>query len=77
MGSPTGVTSKLKHITQDGSTIKNAKIENYVGSVRVPVGIAGPLRVKGPEGIDGDFHAPFGNLRVHVGSKLFPRMQAA
>ncbi|KAJ5803200.1 hydroxymethylglutaryl-coenzyme A reductase family protein [Penicillium pulvis] len=58
MGSPSGVTSKLKHITQDESTIRNAKIENCIGSVKVPVGIAGPLRVKGPDGTDGDFHAP-------------------
>ncbi|CAI7623590.1 unnamed protein product [Penicillium manginii] len=58
MNSLSGITSKLKHINKDEDTIKKAKIENCIGSVKVPVGIAGPLSVKGTDGTDGIFHAP-------------------
>lgn len=58
MDSIRGIASKLKYINQDEDTIKKAKIENCVGSVKVPVGIAGPLSVRGTDGTDGVFHAP-------------------
>ena len=32
-------------------------IENFIGTVRVPVGLAGPLRVNGPHA-QGDFYVP-------------------
>ncbi|KAJ5656624.1 hydroxymethylglutaryl-coenzyme A reductase family protein [Penicillium longicatenatum] len=77
MDSTSGVASKLKYIIQDESTIRNAKIENCVGSVRVPMGLAGPLRVKGLDGTDGDFHAPLATCESTLvascsrGCKLF------
>lgn len=77
MDSLSGVASKLKHISQDDNTIRSAKIENCVGSVQVPVGIAGPLHVKGPEGIDADLYAPLATCESTLvascsrGCKLF------
>ncbi|RAH67591.1 hydroxymethylglutaryl-CoA reductase [Aspergillus aculeatinus CBS 121060] len=58
MDSFTGIMSQLKYINQDEVSIRNAKIENCVGSVKVPVGIAGPLNIKGADGTEGLFHAP-------------------
>jgi NADP-dependent 3-hydroxy-3-methylglutaryl-CoA reductase len=72
-----GVKSKLKYITEDENTAKNAKIENCIGSVKVPVGIAGPLTVKGSDGTDGVYHAPLATCEATLvascarGCKLF------
>ncbi|KAJ5611495.1 hydroxymethylglutaryl-coenzyme A reductase family protein [Penicillium herquei] len=72
-----GIASKLKYITQDEDTARNAMIENCVGSVKVPVGIAGPLSVKGYDGTDGAFYAPLATCESTLvascsrGSKLF------
>ncbi|KAJ5726019.1 hydroxymethylglutaryl-coenzyme A reductase family protein [Penicillium malachiteum] len=52
------IASKLKYIIQDEDTAGKAKIENCVGSIKVPVGIASPLSVKGYDGTDGAFYAP-------------------
>ncbi|KAJ5682421.1 hydroxymethylglutaryl-coenzyme A reductase family protein [Penicillium macrosclerotiorum] len=58
LDSLSGIKSKLKYIVEDESTARNAKIENCIGSVKVPVGIAGPLSIRGPNGLDGIYHAP-------------------
>lgn len=52
------IKSRLKYIAEDKATASNAKIENCIGSVKVPLGIAGPLNVKGSDGTDGIYHAP-------------------
>ncbi|KAJ6118254.1 hydroxymethylglutaryl-coenzyme A reductase family protein [Penicillium samsonianum] len=76
MASRNGITSKLKYIVEDESSIKNAKIENCIGSVKVPVGIAGPLRISGSDGTKGIFHAPLATCEATLvagcsrGSKL-------
>ena len=68
---------KLKYIVEDKDTIKNAKIENCIGSVKVPVGIAGPLRIRGSDGTEGVFHAPLATCEATLvascsrGCKLF------
>ncbi|KAJ5487003.1 hydroxymethylglutaryl-coenzyme A reductase family protein [Penicillium desertorum] len=72
-----GIKSKLKHITEDQNTARNAKIENCIGSVKVPVGIAGPLTVKGSDGTNGVYHAPLATCEATLvascsrGCKLF------
>jgi hydroxymethylglutaryl-CoA reductase len=38
-------------------------IENFVGFVRVPVGLAGPLRVQGAEQTDDEFFAPLATTK--------------
>ncbi|KAJ5745464.1 hydroxymethylglutaryl-coenzyme A reductase family protein [Penicillium odoratum] len=71
------ITSKLKYIVEDQDMIKNVKIENCIGSVKVPVGLAGPLRIRGSDGTDGIFHAPLATCEGTLvascarGSKLF------
>jgi hydroxymethylglutaryl-CoA reductase len=37
-------------------------IENFVGLVSVPVGLAGPLNIQGSENIDGEFVAPLATV---------------
>jgi NADP-dependent 3-hydroxy-3-methylglutaryl-CoA reductase len=58
MNSSKEIKSKLKYIVEDESTMKHAKIENCIGSVKVPVGLAGPLTVRDTDGTDKVFHAP-------------------
>jgi NADP-dependent 3-hydroxy-3-methylglutaryl-CoA reductase len=38
------------------------KIENFVGFIKVPVGLAGPLRIRGVEETDDDFFAPLATV---------------
>jgi hydroxymethylglutaryl-CoA reductase (NADPH) len=47
----------LGSFTMDPSTAVTRNIENMVGAVQVPVGVAGPLRVKG-EHARGDYYVP-------------------
>jgi NADP-dependent 3-hydroxy-3-methylglutaryl-CoA reductase len=55
------------------------KIESFVGFVKVPVGLAGPLRVRGSCQIDDDFFAPLATLEATLvascsrGCKAFNR----
>ncbi|KAJ6127958.1 hydroxymethylglutaryl-coenzyme A reductase family protein [Penicillium samsonianum] len=77
MDSQSGIISTLKYIVADENAIKNAKIENCIGSVKIPVGLAGPLRIRGTDGTDGVFHAPLATCEATLvascsrGSKLF------
>lgn len=72
-----GIKSNLKYIVEDQNSAQNAKIENCIGSVKVPVGIAGPLKVKGSDGTEGTFHAPLATCEATLvascarGCKLF------
>ncbi|CAI6099039.1 unnamed protein product [Clonostachys chloroleuca] len=48
---------KLEHILAAPEDVQSIKIENCVGYTKVPLGIAGPLRVSGT-GVDGTLYAP-------------------
>ncbi len=51
---------QLKHVSQaifDFNKLLNLNIENPIGAVQIPMGISGPLRVKG-DFADGDFYVP-------------------
>jgi hydroxymethylglutaryl-CoA reductase len=71
------IKSNLKYITEDKSTAQNAKIENCIGSIKVPVGLAGPLAVKGSDGTNSVFYAPLATCEATLvascarGCKLF------
>jgi len=43
--------------TMDAPEIYSANIENFIGTVKMPVGIIGPLRINGLNAL-GDFHVP-------------------
>jgi hydroxymethylglutaryl-CoA reductase (NADPH) len=47
----------LDSVTAEGMDTYERNIENFIGTVRIPVGIAGPLRVNGLFA-QGDFHVP-------------------
>ncbi|HEY9246709.1 MAG TPA: hydroxymethylglutaryl-CoA reductase (NADPH) [Candidatus Methanoperedens sp.] len=47
----------IDHFSFDVEDVTRRNIENMIGAVQVPLGIAGPLRVKG-EYADGDFYIP-------------------
>lgn len=51
---------QLKHISQttlDFNRLLNLNIENPIGGVQIPMGISGPLKIKG-DFADGDFYIP-------------------
>jgi hydroxymethylglutaryl-CoA reductase (NADPH) len=48
---------KLGSFTMDPSVAVTRNIENMIGAAQVPVGVAGPLRVKG-EHAEGEFYVP-------------------
>ncbi|KAH8812302.1 hmg-CoA reductase [Xylogone sp. PMI_703] len=52
------VISQLKHVKGSKDEVEHVAIENCVGFTRVPLGIAGPLCVKGCAETDGLFYAP-------------------
>ena len=57
-----GMTPAIRRLLADDATVaeRNAyarNIENFVGAVRVPVGLAGPLRVNGAHA-HGDYYVP-------------------
>ncbi len=52
--------ARLKHLgeyTIDANRAMDKNIENMIGAVQIPVGIAGPLRVRG-EYADGEYYVP-------------------
>jgi len=54
----TGV--RLQHVSRfsiDASSVVGRNIENMIGAVQVPLGIAGPIHVKG-EYANGDYYLP-------------------
>lgn len=55
---PESLISKLNHTKAVEDDISAIKIENCVGFSRVPLGIAGPLRVDGSDGTSGSFYGP-------------------
>ncbi|KZM21976.1 Hydroxymethylglutaryl-CoA reductase (NADPH) [Ascochyta rabiei] len=69
-------TSRALAVAEAG-TSSEIKIENHAGFIRVPVGIAGPLKIAGSEGTNGDFFAPLATVEPTLvascsrGSKAF------
>ncbi|MEO2240530.1 MAG: 3-hydroxy-3-methylglutaryl-CoA reductase, partial [Euryarchaeota archaeon] len=52
--------ARLEHLgkyTIDANRAMDKNIENMIGAVQIPVGIAGPLRVRG-EYADGEYYVP-------------------
>lgn len=47
----------IQHYTLDAEAAAKRNIENMIGSVQIPLGIAGPLKIKG-EFAQGDFYLP-------------------
>ncbi|KAA8645087.1 hypothetical protein EYZ11_007419 [Aspergillus tanneri] len=48
----------LKHVTRHADETNGVSIENCIGFAQVPLGIAGPLRVEGPDNTSDIFYAP-------------------
>ena len=56
------ILDRLPHIQALKSEKDKVNIENFVGYVQVPVGLAGPLRVQGSEHTDDEFCAPLATV---------------
>lgn len=57
-----GLTADIRNVVADETTLRERQayarnIENFIGTVRVPVGLAGPLRVNGAHA-HGDYYVP-------------------
>lgn len=50
------------YLEAESNTPLKVAIENHAGFVRVPVGIAGPLRIRGSEATDDEFFAPLATV---------------
>ncbi|KAF3032107.1 hypothetical protein E8E12_002898 [Didymella heteroderae] len=53
---------RLPHMQALKNENDKVNIENFVGYVKVPVGLAGPLRIKGSEHTDDEFFAPLATV---------------
>lgn len=55
-------TMQKVYCTAESITPSKVTIENHAGSIRIPVGIAGPLRIRGPENTSDTFFAPLATV---------------
>lgn len=53
---------RIPHILALKSERDEVNIENFVGYTKVPVGLAGPLRIQGSENTNGEFFAPLATV---------------
>ncbi|KAH8727422.1 putative hmg-CoA reductase [Phaeosphaeriaceae sp. PMI808] len=53
---------RIPHIQALKSEHDQANIENFVGYAKVPLGLAGPLRIQGSENTDSEFYAPLATV---------------
>ncbi len=62
--------------TLDSATRYSGNIENMIGTVKLPVGVVGPLRVRGLHA-DGDFHLPLATTEAALVASYARGAQAA
>ena len=56
-GMPAGARTALDDSRPDSESVYARNIENFIGTVKLPVGLAGPLRIKGGHA-GGDYYVP-------------------
>ena len=64
----------VSHFSIDPATLAG-NVENFIGVAQVPIGLAGPLRIRG-EHADGDFYVPLATTEGTLGGQLQPRHAA-
>jgi hydroxymethylglutaryl-CoA reductase (NADPH) len=66
----------LSHYSLDMDEAMKRNIENPIGTIQIPVGLAGPLHING-EHVKGDYYIPLATSKVHcwlrlTGDVLYP-----
>lgn len=56
----------IKHIINHDQDPEKIKIENFIGFTRVPLGLAGPLHIRMPNGVEKDICAPMATTEAAI-----------